>query len=399
MAEIVERFKRFFGDRGGDKLPSNYGKGRTVVQLCRKAMESDQPILFDYYADWDKRDSERALAENELARNPLGISLRLLQRGQWEGAWAVIQLHFDQTQKKERVESARQHKGHPLCGMAILGQILGSHALVRHYAQLSSAGDVYWEHRDKELGYGGLAPTILEQYESSTEHDGWRQTVRNMLAAVGQNEPRYLEAFLAARWFGGAYSERFLDLAGVAGQAGRPFAEVLLEAVEAPGNATSPVTGTRFEAATGLLLSSTPGFEVRSARQTTDEQVDLVVRYERDRVTILPLAPGPGLVECKASRGPVAVSELRDFGAKCQFHRVSFGVLVARSGITGGGGAQFQEPTHAELVRRRLLVDGLTILVLDISHLRGKTRELRGLQEVLAADHDRLIFGPIAGGP
>jgi hypothetical protein len=35
--------------------------------------------------------------------------------------------------------------------------------------------------------------------------------------------------------------------------------------------------------------------------------------------------------------------------------------------------------------------------VLDVSHLRGRACELRGLQEVLAADHDRLTFGPIAG--
>jgi hypothetical protein len=124
--------------------------------------------------------------------------------------------------------------------------------------------------------------------------------------------------------------------------------------------------------------------------------VDLVVRYERDCVMVLPLAPGPGLVECKASKDPVTVSDLRDFGSKCQFHRVGFGILVARSGITGGNGTPFQEPTSAELVRRRLLVDGLTILVLDISHLRGKAHELRGLQEVLAADHDLLTFGPIA---
>jgi hypothetical protein len=192
--------------------------------------------------------------------------MRLLHRGQWESAWAVIQLHFDQTQKKEAVEGTRRHKGHPLCGLAILGQELGSHSLVRLYAQLSSAGDVYWEHQENELQYGGLAPTILEQYESSTEHDRWRQTVRDMLSKVPQSKPRYLEPFLASRWFGPTYANRFLDLAEVVGQCGMPFVEVLLDAVETPNASTPPaVTGTRFEAAAGLLLSSTPGFEVRSA--------------------------------------------------------------------------------------------------------------------------------------
>lgn len=134
MADIVKRFQRFFGDKGGAKLPSNYGKGRTVVQLCRQAMESDQPILFDYYVDWDSRDSGGAPTDIELPRNPFGTAMRLLHRGQWESAWALIQLHFDQTQKKEAVEGTRRHKGHPLCGLAILGQELGSHSLARHYA-------------------------------------------------------------------------------------------------------------------------------------------------------------------------------------------------------------------------------------------------------------------------
>jgi hypothetical protein len=79
------------------------------------------------------------------------------------------------------------------------------------------------------------------------------------------------------------------------------------------------------------------------------------------------------------------------------FHRVHFGILITRAGVTGSGATRFQEPTCAELVRRRFLIDGLTILVLDESHLRNRAFELRGLQDPLASDHDRLVFGPIAG--
>ncbi len=88
------------------------------------------------------------------------------------------------------------------------------------------------------------------------------------------------------------------------------------------------------------------------------------------------------------------VSELRDLGAKCVFHRVRFGILVARAG-TSGGHATFKEPQNAELVRRRFQVEGLTLLVLDQSQLRGKARELRGVQDDLSADHRVLVFGPM----
>jgi len=71
---------------------------------------------------------------------------------------------------------------------------------------------------------------------------------------------------------------------------------------------------------------------------------------------------------------------------------------VARAGITGGrlnSDELFKEPQNAELTRRRFQVDGLTILVLDISQLRGRSRELRGLLDELRADYRHLVFGPV----
>jgi hypothetical protein len=211
--------------------------------------------------------------------------------------------------------------------------------------------------------------------------------------------PLYLESFLAARWFSDTYSQHFKDLAEVVKHGAKPFVEVLLDAVENPGAASPTTTGARFEAAAGLLVSATPGFEVDSARRTTEEQVDFVVVYTPERLAQLGFDPGCGLVECKASSGKVDVSELRDFGAKCLFHRVRFGILVARAGITGGSVTAsdlFKEPQNAELTRRRFQVDGLTILVLDISQLRGKSRELRGLLADLRTAYRQLVFGPVA---
>lgn len=202
------------------------------------------------------------------------------------------------------------------------------------------------------------------------------------------------------RWFGEAYWDLFLNAARVAGRQGMPFPDVLFQMIADPATDKNE-KGKLFEAATALLFSATPGFEVRSARKTTkgDEQIDFVVRYERDPLTVLPLAPGPGLIECKSSGEKIAVHELRDFGSKCQFHRVSFGVIVALANITGSDKGILSDPQYSELVRRRFLADGLTILVLDLSKLLCRAREMRCLQEPLAEDHDFLVFGSIDGAP
>jgi len=386
---MLTTFKTFFGQRGGDQAPGNVGPGRELSHVCREAMADPNPSLFDYYVDWDAR-TDRGKLEN--------VARYLVSIGMIEAAWNVSQLHLDQTQKKEAVSGARLHKGHPVCGLAILGQALQSNALRRHNAQLSSAGDIYWEHQDPNLRSGGLAPTLMESFESGVEHYRWRECVRSMNAGIPVSEPRYLEPFLLMRWFGEAHWNLFLNVGQVVGRHGTPFPDLLFQVI---GHPETKQSGKLFEAASALLFSATPGFEVRSARKTSgrDQQIDFVVRYERDPLTVLPLPPGPGLIECKSSDDKISVSELRDFGSKCQFHRVSFGVLVAKANITGSDSSIFADPQYAELVRRRFLADGLTILVLDLTKLRGRAREMRCLQEPLAQDHDLLVFGPIDGAP
>jgi hypothetical protein len=268
--------------------------------------------------------------------------------------------------------------------------------LVRHYGSLSSAGDFY----PPEAGLAaphGLGPILLEPHESRKRHERWREYVGQKLATVDPTQPLYLEAYLAARWFRGKYQDSIIRLAPTLKAAPRSFVELLLDEVvnwTDDGNTTDQ--GTLFEAAAGLLLSATPGFTVYPCRWNKDEQIDLVVRYEPDAIAPPCLPLGYGLVECKAEKGKVNSATLRDFGMKCLFHRVQFGVLVAQSGITGGG-VNFEDSTGAELVRRRFLSDGLTLLVLDIGQLHGQERELRGLHDALFDDYQRLVFGQIVG--
>jgi len=388
--ELLKQFYAVFGNKGGDVYPGNVGISRTAQALCHEMMSLPDPVLYEHFLAWDNR------SENE--RKPLGVEFWLVQNGQWEAAWALAQLHYDQFLKQEARTKKKLHKGHPLCNLALVGRVIGSPTVTRHYAMLSSAGDVYMEDENPDLRYGGLAPTMLEQFESHDQQREFRERIRNDLKGIPADKPWYLESFLACRWFTPTYAKHFVNLAEAEKQGGKQFVEVLLDAIENPGGASSTTTGARFEAAAGLLLSATPGFEVDSARKTTDVQVDLVVVYMPDRLTQLGLEPGCGLVECKSSAGKVDVSELRDFGAKCLFHRVRFGILVARAGITGGKvnpDDLFKEPQNAELTRRRFQLDGLTILVLDILQLRGRSRELRGLLDELRTDYRQLVFGPV----
>lgn len=387
---LLKRFQAVFGGKGGDVYPGNVGVSRTAQIVCYEMMNAPDPVLYDYFTAWDKR------SENE--RKPLNVELWLVHNGQWEGAWALAQLHYDQFLKQEAKIKNRLGKGHPLCNLALVGRAIGSPTLTRHYAMLSSTGDIYMEHQNPELRYGGLAPTLLEQFESQHLQQAWREKIRNDLKSNSTPTARYLESCLASRWFSDTYAKHFENLSDVKKHSGKPFVEVLLDAVMKAPKGKNTTTGARFEAAAGLLLSSTPGFEVDSARKTTDEQVDLVVVYTPERLTQLGLESGCGLVECKSSSGKVDVSELRDFGAKCLFHRVRFGILMARAGITGGKADPddlFKEPQNSELTRRRFQADGLTILVLDISQLRDRSRALRGLLDDLRADYRQLVFGPI----
>jgi len=388
--ELLKQFHAVFGEKGGDVYPGNVGESRTAPTVCHEIMKLPESLLYDYFVAWETRGNE--------TRQPWHIESRLLQVGQWEGAWALAQLHYDQFLKQEIKAHMRVHKGHPLCNLASVASAIGSPSLTRHYALLSSVGDIYWKHEEPHLQHGGLAPTMLEQFESHHRQQGWREQVESDLKAYSTATPLYLESFLACRWFSETYGKHFTDLADVESYGGRPFVEILLDAVENAPKGKDTSTGARFEAAAGLLLSSTPGFEIDSARRTTDEQVDLVVVYTPERLAQLGLEPGCGLVECKSSAGPVDVTELRSFGAKCLFHRVKFGILVARSGVTGGKAKTrdlFKDLQNAELTRRRFQVDGLTLLVLDMSHLRDRSRELRGLLDELRADYRELVFGPV----
>jgi hypothetical protein len=294
---FLRDFYKIFGNKGGDRVPGNVGVSRGVASICREIMTVEKPVLFDFFETWGN--------QTDAQRTPWGIEQALVQLGQWEGAWALAQLHYDQLLKQEAKDKDRHQKGVALCNLALLGQAIGSPSLTRHYAHLSSAGDLYWEHKDAALQTGGLAPAILERFESYHEQFDWRGRIRKDLTRFKKTKPIYLEALLASRWFTKKYTKHITNLTEVERRGGRPFEEVLLDSVENPQGASSTTTGARFETAAGIMLSATPGFEVDSARITTDEQIDLVLYYVPEPMAPIGLEVGCGLLECKSSTGPV----------------------------------------------------------------------------------------------
>ena len=51
--QLLQEFYALFGDTGGDQRPGNVGASRTAVNVCQELMQIENPILFDYFKQWD----------------------------------------------------------------------------------------------------------------------------------------------------------------------------------------------------------------------------------------------------------------------------------------------------------------------------------------------------------
>lgn len=286
--------------------------------------------------------------------------------------------------------------------MALIGRELGSSSLQRHYATLSSIGDLDFSAENNTIGEpmqwlndGGFGPTLVEQFESFDEHAQFRKVVELQMKTFKSNR-LHLEAFLAARWFEGKHRDSVLDCAPLNDRE-TSFIDKLL--AKASNSGVTAKQGTLFEAAAGLVLSTTPGFTIDSAREETDSQIDLVFRFQPDKLFPFELPTSFGLVECKHHEKNVGAKDIRDFGAKCLFNSVKIGVLVAKKGLTGGKNATLDqsEITHAKLARRRWLQQGVTLLTVSEEDLKVAQFNLRGLGDALYRDWKQLVIGQVAG--
>jgi hypothetical protein len=218
-----------------------------------------------------------------------------------------------------------------------------------------------------------------------------QEVVRKTLKARAfpADVPLYPEAFLATSWFG-QRGDVLLDVAPPA--KGQAFVDRLLDHLESNASTmTTTDVGTLFEAAAGLVLSTTPGFEVRSTVQDPASQTDLLVSTRTTPFGNALFPEGYALLECKyiAKAGAPVI---RDIGARCMIHGVNLAVLATREGLKGDPNAR-NPLLSAELERRRFLPQGIHILVISEEDVRGAARDLRGLEAVLRDDFERLRFG------
>lgn len=364
---------------GSEDEPARYllvHEANRLLQIVERALKCEEPCLHSYF---EERQKHCPL---------LDTGLEMARSGWHDAAHKLLYLRYDQILKEERSSQERLHKGAVLCNLAILQQVIGSSSGVHHYASLAVIGDVLWEPFHPDLRDGGLASQLLAQFESRTEIEKWREALREQYNAdEGVKKPAYVEAGLTTRWFSETRANHILNLRRIRQQGPVHFSDLLLHRA-LDESLTSDERGLFFEAAVGLILSATPGFDVRHAFTEPDEQVDLLVHYKSEPDALLQLPDGYGLVECRARREPVGAPDLRDFGAKCFVHGVRYGIIAAGSGITGKG-----KYTAAQLTRRKFFNQGIVLLVVGQDELQKSPLVRRGLASALRDDYERLAFG------
>jgi len=318
-----------------------------------------------------------------------------------ESAWSLANLFYDQTLKESASRRKRLNLAHPAFGIAQLAQRLGHVAGQRHYSMIAQLGDVLGEEPAYRAGafyllsnrWGGKK---TEEFisQAGVNASRWNTLPTNTTASWPEphrpGDPIYPEALLAVDWLksrGGT----ILDCAQILD--GRPFVSVLLgEAEKAAAEKNTAKQGALFEAAVGLLLSVTPGFEVRGAFADASCQTDILALYRNDEFCEASLPEGYLLAECKHWDRPVDVQVIREFATRLRIGRHSMGLIVTKDGITGE--TNLSAKADAELVRHDLLVrDGIHMLSLSLAEIRDDVYGLRGLESVLKRDLEFLRFG------
>ena len=140
------------------------------------------------------------------------------------------------------------------------------------------------------------------------------------------------------------------------------------------------------------VLQERPSLVRSDVGDDVSSQTDVLLLYRREPGSRVVFPEGHALVECKYRKKPVSASMVREFGARCVLRNVPLGILIAKNKITGTD-VVGRALRHAERERRDFLSKGAHILVLSAEELRGKSRELRGLEGLLLDDYEHLRFG------
>jgi hypothetical protein len=386
LVRVAQTLEELLGSPDAVELKGIFvSQSRVLEEIAARAFATSGPTEFDWLR---RRDAAEFEVNGRLAKitiNDIVHSLAL--RNQWiRTAWALAQLLYDQTFKQAIVAGRRTNLGHSLFGIGQLSSAIGHQSAARHYGALALVGDLMVGTPD----FRGGAPHMLANLSDWSEVDALEQKARASIARCPARALLHPEAILAATWFSDAKARHIERLAVPDSQA-KPFVERLLDAAEAGGN-SSTETGTLFEAAAALLFSSTPGFEAIGPREDDSSQTDTVLLYRSQGYNRALLPEGYALVECKYRDKTLDAPQVREFASKCKTLRVRLGIMVAKTRFTGYG-SRPEAMLGAEHARREALHDGVHILGITADDLRGKARELRGLEWLLRRDLELLRFG------
>jgi hypothetical protein len=241
-----------------------------------------------------------------------------------EASFGLAATFYDQTVKEAARRKQRLNLAHPAFGVAQLAMARGHTSAERHYAMLAQLADVLGEPDDYRAGaYHVLSNRLghdsVEEFIQVARESAGRWNKAPVRNGVEWPDPRrpgppiYPEALLAAYWLP-THKECVLDCAQIL--RGRRFVDVLFDAAEkAATNKQYEDSGTLFEAACGLLLSSTPGFEILGGRKDRSSQTDFMALYRRDEFSAPLFMPeGYFPIECKHWSKPVEAQVVRDLG-------------------------------------------------------------------------------------
>jgi hypothetical protein len=368
--------------------PADVGNVTLIPEIAEHVFASEPPLEFAWF-------QRREMGEPRT----YGEVMRLA--GLHETAWALAQLFYDQTLKYAAATKARANMAHPAFGIAQLANYLRHASARRHYAMLAQLADVLGEPGDYRAGAfhvlsnrWGRARTLAFIKEAQDNAARWNisdpESGMPWPAANRAGEPIYPESLLVAHWMP-SHKKMLLNIGRI--ERGLSFVDVLLNAAaDAAVRGDTNGSGTYFEAAVSLLLSATPGFEVRGGRRDASSQTDVATLYIRDQFCEAYLPEGYAIVECKHWSKPVDVQVIREFSMRLRVGHHALGIIVTLNGITGEENMEAKEA--AELVRRDLMVgDGIYMLSLSKDEVIGQSRALRGLEGALKEDLEHLRFG------
>ena len=169
----------------------------------------------------------------------------------------------------------------------------------------------------------------------------------------------------------------------------RPFVEAAAKYVF-HDNSNAKDTGTRLEIFTAFLVSTVPGMRPTRGllNQGSTGEHDVLATMFGETPFPLPGRPLEWLIECKNRKKPLNASEVGHFLAKMQHSAATFGILIAKSGLTGKGKGKYADGLRKQFAMR----EGLVCLALDSKDLE-KLGEGGTFRALIDTEYEQERFG------